>query len=372
MIGVVIVVGCGIAIGVGVMRWVRDLAQQPDTEEVRAGGRAAEYNCQFKLPGGPWKSDEVMRKRMEANLGLSRQSPSNHFALFWKDYKVRTPTEGELLEQALSRLRKYLGANVEWERSKSGGEPPRLAGQPAMQVAYQGTDSENVPVTGECIILAYRGYAYWLFTWGPQAEKEQLVPEWHKLRDGLTVLNGREGWKEKPREKENLQGQKAAYQLTYPSDLWKERPVEEENDPLVDRVLEAFDLEKNERPHASKAVHFYVLVLPKAPDLKAAVTAAREHLVERLEKDNHGKAEMGPVKGSKGDPDSETDIGALHGWLLKLQVKADDTSSFERFYQVGVVLRPESTLVLLGDCPWERREFGAAEFSLIFQGLKAR
>jgi len=371
---VIVLVLCGggaVAVGLWAFSWVQYWYQQGAPGEAHSAGIEADYNCHFDFPGGQWKSDEVVKKKMEANLGLTRHSPTSHLALFWKDYKDRSPSEGELLEVALSRLRKYLGTAVEWER-KSAGDASRLGGQPALHIEYVGPDPENVIVNGECLILAYRGYAYWLFTWGPEAMRDQIAPEWRTLREGFSLLNKREGWKEKPREKEVLAGPKGGYELTFPSDLWKKKPAEEENDPAVEVVLEAFDIDKKEKVHASRAAHLYVMVLSKAADLKAAVAAAREQLSKRLEDAGHGKVEITTVKEKGVEIDRDADIGALRGRFLRLHVQAEDSNSFERFYQLGVVQRPDNTLVLLGDCPWERREFGGAEFSLIFQGLKAR
>jgi hypothetical protein len=354
------------------MAWLR-YAQKEKGEEVHPGSAISDYNCQFQVPQGDWKVDRQVQFQLHANLGMTRHSPRNHFALFWKDYKTRMPTEGELLDEALYRLREdgFLGKGVEWER-KPGSEFARLGGQPAILLEFAGTDPEQVPVDGECVILAHRGYGYWFFTWGPEAQRDELLPEWQKVRQGFSLLDGREGWKAKPRDKEVVQGTKAPYQLAFPTDLWKTKSAEE-YDPMADRVLEAFELDKESKPHAGKSALLKVLVLPKAADLKSAVAAAREHLVKRLEEEGQGKVTLIPVKEKGGvEADRDADIGALRGRLVKLQVQAEDSSSFERFFQLGVVLRPDGVLVLLGDCHWERRTFWEPEFKHLFDSLKGR
>jgi hypothetical protein len=368
--GLVVVAICGILVGVWALTWLQYARHHAEHDD-QPGSSGSAYNSQFKVPSGDWKADPQLQGNMYANLAMSRRPSNSHFALFWKDYKTRMPTEGELLEEALDRLRHHLGKAVEWEK-KPASDSARLGGKPAILIEFAGTDPDQVQMDGECLILAYRGYAYWLFTWGPQGQQDHLLPEWQKVRDGFTLLNEREGWAEKPREKAVVQGTKAVYQLSFPSDLWKKKPAED-YDPNADLVLEAFELEKNAKPHAGKAAYLKVLLLPKAADLKAAVTAAHEYLVKRLDDEGQGKVEITTVKEKGGvEADRDADIGALHGRLQKLHVHAEDSSSFERFFQLGVVQRPEGSLVVLGDCEWERRTFWEPEFKLLFEGLKGR
>jgi hypothetical protein len=369
VIGLTLVAGCGIVVGILAITWLGHFRQQ-GSDGGGPDGAVTGYNCRFKLPPPEWKPDQQAQFSLGVNLALSRQSPSNHFGLFWKDYKDRMPPDGELLDEALRHLRKHLGEAVQWEPKP--GEGAHLGGLPAMHIEFAGTDPEQAAVDGECVMLAHRGYGYWLFTWGPDAQHDQLVNEWEKLREGFSLLDGRQTWKEKPREKEVATGARAKYQLSYPTDLWKKQALAG-YDPMSDMVLEGFEVDKKAAAHSSKAGLLYVLVLPKEADLKAAAAAVKKHLLKRFQDEGQGNVDLVTVKEKGGaEADREARIGNLAGRLMKWRGSAADSSSFERFYQVGVVQRSAGTLVLLGECHWERRTFWEPEFKLVFDSLKGR
>jgi hypothetical protein len=351
------VAGAGAAVWLGL--WLHYLEHEGTREQAVAnvGGR---YNFQFRLPGPPWKTDEAICRRLHVNLGLSRESPSDHMGLFLRDYESRMPSEAELVEQSVAKLREYL-RGLEWER-KPKNDSARLGGQPAIVLEFVGTDPDQVPSGGECYVAAFRGYGYWFFTWGPEGGREALAAEWDSLRQGFRLLNGREGWKEKQRETDLLVGKKAEYRLKFATDLWRRKNAEA-FDPLADAVLEAHEPETGGKLHASKAAHFLVLVLPRAADLKAAVAAARAHLVKHIEDQGYEKPLAAVVKEKGGAlADRDTPLGSVPGHLTKLQVTLEDSDTYNRYVILGVAARPDGVLMLLGECDWNRRDFWEQEF----------
>ena len=77
---------------------------------------------------------------------------------------------------------------VEWEFKPK--ENVQLAERLARFLEFQGEDAEHVPMHGECYMLAFRGYAYWFFTWGPVGDREMVAPEWDGLREQFSLLDG--------------------------------------------------------------------------------------------------------------------------------------------------------------------------------------
>jgi hypothetical protein len=364
--------GAGLAAWAGV--WIRHYLQNdPDSQdpEVRAVGELNELNCQFNPPGAPWKADRNIRLKLHVNLGLSRDKPRNNLGLFVKDYKTRSPSEAELVDEALGKLRAYL-PTFEWEL-KPKNDGTRLGDRPALRLEFVGVDAEQVPVAGECCIVAHRGFAYWLFTWGPDEDKDALAPEWQALRKRFGLLNHREGWREQPRATDVVFGSKGSFRLSCARDLWKKKTAQEYG-PLADVVLEAFEPEPGSKPHAGKAALFYVFVLPKTDSLKDAVTAARAYLDKRLrEEENHPRVNFETVKEKGGiEADRDTDLGKLPGHLIRLHVTGDNDVGFDRYMVLGVVQRPEGDLVFVGDCHWERRDFWEQEFAPVLASLQAR
>jgi hypothetical protein len=361
--------GAGLAVWAGL--WVRHFLNEPENQDL-AEKAVSEFNCQFKVPEAPWKEDKSIRFKLHVNLGLSREKPRDSMGLFLKDYKTRSPSEAELVDEALGKLRAYL-TTFEWEL-KPKTDATRLGDRPALRVEFVGADTEQVPVAGECYIVAFRGYGYWFFTWGPDESKDALAAEWQALRNGFTLLNGREGWHEQPRPTEVVSGDKGNFRLSCAKDLWKKKTAQEYG-PMADVVLEAFELERGTKPHAGKAAYFSVFVLPKADSLKDAVTAARAYLDKRLrEEENRPKVTFETVKEKGGvEADRDTDVGSLRGGhLTKLHVSGDDDVGFDRYMLLGVVQRPEGVLMFLGDCDWERRDYWEQEFTPVLGSLRSR
>jgi hypothetical protein len=361
---VLIVLGFGVAVWGGLWLLHFKKLEMAEEDPIRA---ASLFNFRFALPGKPWKRDKDIELRLHVNLGMRSPQRNNCMALFFKDYKTRMPSDAEMIDEALDKLRSYF-QGVAWER-RPKNDTIQLGGHPALSLEFQGDDPDQVQMNGECYMLAYRGYGYWFFTWAPLIDKEVLSAEWVELRQQFSVLDGRQGWTQKPRETETMQGKKAKYQLAYAKGLWTPNPAED-YDALADLVLQGDEADPGRRKHASKSATFQVLVLPRQENLKAAVAAARDHLRKREEKD-YPKTTFEPIKDKNGAAiDRNTEIGNAHGHLSKFRVR--NTEERERFLVVAVVNRSDAALVLVGDCLWDRRDFWDEEFTPLWESLKVR
>ena len=91
---------------------------------------------------------------------------------------------------------------MESER-KPKDEKVTLGGRPALYMEFEGDDPEHVAMSGECYMTAFRGFAYWFFTWTPNDDNKDISREQlDNLRSTFRVLDGRKGWTEKPPETE--------------------------------------------------------------------------------------------------------------------------------------------------------------------------
>jgi hypothetical protein len=339
-----------------------------------AGGEEATLNAeagnfQFTPPGPEWKPDSATRLKLRTNLALKRGNPSNAVAIFYRDYKTRLPSEAELVDEALTHLRGYL-QGVEWElKPKDAGA--QLGGQPALELEFEGEDPSQVRVNGLCRMLGYRGYGYWFFTWGPAEEKDLIAPEWEGLRQGFALLNNREGWAEKPRETRRAQGGKLPYELRYATGVWKKVKADD-YDPAADLVLVGQEPERaGARPLASKKALLQVLLLEKAPGLKAAAAAARAHLLKRQQQEAGGdaaaKVSAEPTT-EKGGGSRDADVGDARGHVSRLHLQSDD--GLDRYALLAVVNRPEGVVALQFECEWPRRDFWEQEFRALLETFK--
>jgi hypothetical protein len=361
------------ALGVALMvwggKWLRDFLTTGGTEEDAAPAVSA-FNSRFVLPGKPWTRDKNLQMGLHVHLGMRSSATSNSLGLFFKDYKTRLPSDAELLDEALGKLRSYF-RGLEWEL-KPKDERTELAGHPAQVLEFQGEDPEQVTMNGECRMLAFRGYGYWFFTWAPLGELEKdgeaIRAGWTELRQRFSLLDGRKGWKEKPPETDIVRGKKAKYQLVFIKGLWTRETAADE-DARVEVMLKGHEPDSERKPLAGKDATVQVLVLPKQADLKGAMAAARDYVKQRETK-LYERTTLEPIKDKNGDFDRDAAIGAEPGHLSKLHVK--NTEDLERFLLLAVVNRPEGVVVLIGDCLWERRDFWDQEFMALLKNFKVK
>jgi hypothetical protein len=343
---------------IGLAFWaLRFRSEMGEEEQVTEQG-----NFRFKVPGRPWKQDEAAQLRLGVNLAIRRTGPSNALAIYYHDYQTRLPSDAELVDAAVSRLRGYF-TRVEYEL-KPRADATRLGGRPALEMEFEGVDPAFVESNGTCLLMAHRGYSYLFFTWGPRGDREQLAPEWEKLREGFTLLDGREGWKELPRETVAVQGTKVPYRLDAAKDVWKVVPGDG-YDPLADLVLLGRD--PTEPKHASKVGTLEVLLLPKVDDLKGAIEAAKGYYLKRQKDpdgENYPDTVLAAVMDKEGhDVSRDGPVGMAPGHLAKLHVTNGENR--ERYVVLGIVSRPEGIVVLKGDCDWQRRDFWEQEFTAL-------
>jgi hypothetical protein len=326
----------------------------------------AQSNCRFRLPGRAWKPHDEARDGLGANLALRRSRPSSAMALSYRDYKTRQPRDEELKQEALARLRSYFRPQgLEWElRPKS--DEDRLGGQPALRLDFKGIDPNEVEVSGECFITAYRGIGYWFVTWGPSNDRDQLGPEWESLRRGFALLDQREGWKEAGPEAEVVEGTEVPYRLSAARAVWR-KEKKEGYDPRAEVVL--LGRAATGPRHAGTDATVQVLVLPKADDLKSAVKAATDHYLGR-QKEDYPETTLEVFKDRNGaDEDRDTEVGAAPGHVTKLRVTNEENR--ERYVVLAVVPgHSGGDVVLVCDCAWPQRDRWDPEFAALLKTFR--
>jgi hypothetical protein len=342
--------------GVGVW-WLLEHARTEDSGSESA--HASALNYRFVFPRS-WKSDAKVRHALGANLALARAEPTAWLAIFAHDYKTRSPRDAELHDRVINWLEKYF-SGVEFESRPDA----TLDGQPARHLEFQG-EVDNVLMNGECLMLARRGYAYWVVTWAPAERRDAAVDEWATARRGFSFLDHRDGWVEKKPRRLLIQGNKAAYRITYTEGVWEKQPVDG-LDPAADALLRGFD-PKEEDKLAQGAGIVTILLLPRGEgDLKAAAAAAREHLLQK-QKEVYPETAIETVKHKSDVGEGPADIGAARGNLARLRVK--NSASREMYVELATVLLRDGVLVIQCECHWPRREFWRQEFAVLLGTLR--
>jgi hypothetical protein len=363
-----VVVACVAFVGLlaVILIWYHSSSDDGDRDETNL--MPAPSNCRFKMPSGPWKPDEEARVGLRVNLALRHSRPSNCLALYYRDFKTRLPGDAEMVDGARRCLGTYFKP-LEWEQ-KPKDEAIRLGGQPALKLDFQGRDPNQVEVSGECYMTAYRGIGYWFFTWCPNDDSDRLGPEWDALRQGFALLDRREGWKEVPPETDTIEGEGIPYRLNPVKGVWS-RVRKDGYDPKANVVL--LGRAPTGPRHASTDATVQVLLLPKADGLPGATRAARDHYLQH-QKEGEGYTEttVEVFKDKDGtDEDRDTAVGAVEGHVTKLHVT--NAESRERYVVLAVVdSHPGGVVVLVCDCAWQRREMWEPAFEALLKSFQIK
>jgi hypothetical protein len=297
-------------------------------------------------------------------------------ALFYRHYKTRSPSQAELLDEGLKKLRGYF-QGVEYNNPfQTGKDPPgKLAGKPAWVVEFEGIDPDSVEVRGQVYLMSAYGYAYWFFTWAPGSERERAEPAWEQVRSRFRLHRQIVGWKEKPRETVPFQGRTVPYRLDYARDVWRAQDKPQDEAASAELALRGFEPifdESGKRTrveYSARAATVVVLVLPKAGSLDEAQKTARAHLLKQ-EQVLYPETRIAPVADRTGKAafDRVTELGDFRGHLARLRVS--NSPERERYAVLGVINRGEGVVVAFCECDWKRRDFWDQEFKALLDTLR--
>jgi hypothetical protein len=340
--------------------------------EVERAERASNSSYALLAPGQGWKKDADLQLHMQVNRAARRSQPAAAMAFFAHDYKTRLPGEGELIDAALEKLRGQF-KRLDWERKP--GEH-QLGGQQALALEFDATDASEVNVRGTAYLLAYRGFAYWLFLWAPASDKDVAVAELERIRVSFGLNSTfREGWQERSPDAETVAFRDTGVALAYGKSVWE--PDDKTGyDPKAVCVLKGTfpgdGSGKQRDRHAGKVATVQVLVLDST-EKQPPAGAARDYVLAAIkdpDRGNYPQTTLAPIKDKSGEEqDRDADLGQMRGRLTKL--KMTNTDDRERFLVLGVVPgAAEKTVVVWCECDWSVREYWDNEFEVLLKSLK--
>jgi len=326
-----------------------------------AGGDARK-NYRFAPLEKPWAVDGEAKRELKADIAFRRTGPSRWVAVVSKDYKDRNPRISDLYDEIILRLRVHI-PDLEYQALTGTRQ---LAGEPAAGIEFQGT-TNSVMMNGECLMLAHQGLGYWFLTWSPLSEKEDAAEDWRVLRERFTFLNEREGWQEKLRKQVTANGENAPYLIRYAESIWDKQDLAT-FDQAADLALLGND--PTEIKHVSKTATVQLLVLPKQDDLKSAAAKAREYFLKMQKESGYPDTTLEVLTDKDGDLDRKSEVGNREGQIIHLKVINGDNR--KRFALLAVVLLPQNTLVFVGECDFQRRDYWEQEFLPLLNEIRVK
>jgi hypothetical protein len=303
-----------------------------------------EHNFTLVVPQGVWKKDIALKNALKARVALTCTDPYAWLAVLVKDYKTRKPRDAELIQEADQRLRKHFNESLELGDRVEDAE---VAGQRALRLEFKGTRN-SVVGHGDCYMLTYRGFAYWVLVWA--AKVEDARQEWDDLATGgrgLALLDERPGWTEQPPKLITYPAlvKSPPFTVQAPAGVWEEYPPDEKE------MLSLLARDTSARKGVN-AKNGYVIAyrLPKQPDLSAAVKAARDDLAAKMKEANEDYIV---------EPASATDKEGAGGTLELVRL---DGREQKEYYLLAVVNEADGVLVLQCKCGWEQRQMWRLPF----------
>jgi hypothetical protein len=305
------------------------------------------------LPPDTWKVDKT-KTGLRPLVALRRSDPDVWLAVAAQDYGVHRPRDAELMQQAMGRLEKYFGDNLELAARPEARE---FVGEPAQVLEFKGMANSAV-WHGECYALTHHGIGYWLFVAAPTvAQARAALAELQQTRGkGFMPITDREGRTEQPLPTETFKGDRC--ELSATEGVWTKFRASDE-DERGDLLLlgrdrkEADDIVKN-----VKNATILVLVFDKAAaSLNDALKLARDHVEAKYKAENKDYT-LAPANDQHG-PELET-IAGLPGKVaaLKLLSGADP----RKYVLLAVTQDTGKVYALRGECNWEHRQVWQSDF----------
>jgi hypothetical protein len=347
-------------------RWLPALLRE---EQTLSGDLVTfpQFDCRYLKPEPPWETeDATIRHSLKALLVMQRTAPTSFLALLAKDYKNQAPTDAEVQAEALRRLGDYFNKdNLEWEER----EPGQLAGQPAQRLVFRG-ETAGHSMSGECDLLIAGCRAYVFLAWAPADQVQTAAQEFPELLTRFSLLSKTKAPAPRESATKSFGSPGLPYVVDDDSGLWDRWTPPTDFDPAAVLALVARDRDETGKVRSDRIAPATALILVLKPghaDLAAAVKAARGHL-EAQQKELYPQTTFEPVgEESTGKVDH---VGTEPGQILRLHVQ--NAEKRQRFFQFGVVRRPEQTVVVQCECSWEQREAWQPRFDQLLGSLHPR
>lgn len=348
----------------------------------RGKNREPVANFVYQAPEG-WEPDDRLTEKMGADLGMSHDGPRAHFVIYYRDYQFRNPSDEELVEEARKRLVKLFKGYGYTDPLQSGGKGRGggIGGEEALAMPITVTGADNVPMVGECHMMARRGYGYWLMMWGPEANQGELPQLWEAVRAGFKHGEGRDGWKPSPRPSEPFDLLGGKLQVKYVKEVW-DRDEDASGAGLAGKLqLTGFELGADEqgRPRrirlAGQAAKVAVLALPPAASQEAAVAAAKDYILTKtwlssVSGKMGDRPEALPFKDrGNGKPVVDNKVGGLPGEAHHLLIEGKGKTWFGL---LAVVSRPDGVVAIYCECDEDKRAYWLAEFKELVNSLSLK
>jgi hypothetical protein len=175
---------------------------------------------------------------------------------------------------------------------------------------------------------------------------------------------------------ETLKGERTVYSFKAREGTWKRDEVlksfHEQTGKGLYRPDLALQLMDPALPGESARASFLVLVLQRADNRTQAARVARDLIESPQNKNDYPDLQVEDARDANDKPiNGRAAVGdTADGHIMKLFVR--ETEERKRFVVLGVVNRPENLIVLVGECPWDRRADWEPKFDKMLESFRVK
>lgn len=358
-IAVILVVGAGITI------FFR-LTSSPKKNE--GNNYVKGMNLSFGNPPSPWQEDPDAKARFSGNniyLVFKRSEPDAYIVFGGRDYAERMPRKSEL-EQGINKVINSLFETVNIEKELTG--VTWLGITPTHAYQFRGQDRKTGDVVqGEAFSAGNKGIGYWSIAWTVESSMPAVQPEFEAIRKLFFFSDPNKVWQAKKSTIKPIVGDKVAFSLQDPDDVWKEdrTRLAVDEDALADTKLVA----SVKSSGGGDFRHDAELVVYAIAQMGEPIDDAKGYLESALKKDlpNDIKVELTQIEEEPLGAPSPNAIDK-NTEAVRLQAKI---GNLKKLIVISAVKVDDKVVFARCTCNWSDREIFEQNFIATCGSLKA-
>ncbi|MFM7098521.1 MAG: BRcat domain-containing protein [Gemmataceae bacterium] len=164
-----------------------------------------------------YSKDQKLAQSLQTKFAYSGRE-KDIWLFYYKDFKTRNPTDSEIHQEMISRLKTYMPKNLEWEEKAENLVIEKISFK---KFSFEGTREDSTVWVGDCHTSQVNGVLFLIICIAPIDKKELVLENWDKFNQGLTIKpNAKPDWKPTPRKAKLVAVDKVKLSFAAPEAIW--------------------------------------------------------------------------------------------------------------------------------------------------------
>ena len=175
-------------------------------------------------PYNSYTKDQKLAQSLQTKFAYTGKA-KDIWLMYYKDFKTRNPTNTEMHQEMISRLKLFLPKNLEWEEKADETEIGKV---PFKKFGIEGSKEDSSAWVGDCYSSNINGVFFLIICLAPIDSKDSVEESWGKFNQGLAIkTNAKVDWKPTPRKTRLVNVEKLKITVTVPESLWAPQDVKD-------------------------------------------------------------------------------------------------------------------------------------------------